>query len=474
MSPYQWPTTAPEVQGVDSGALSRLLEDVHARNVNLHTLHLIRHGHLILDAYRYPYHAESRLDVRSIAKSITALVVGIALDEGAISDLDRPVLSFFPDRTLAEPDVRKTAITLRHLLTMTSGLALNDADAWHCFTEPDAVQWALESPMGANPGESFVYSSTNYYLLSAVMQAQTGRTLAEYAQANFFDPLGIEHVRWMPSPQGITLGCAGLWLTGRDLAAVGQMVLNRGGWRGRQVVPDTWIAASMQIHAGENYGLGWWIERDTAVMSGYGGQLVVVDAARDLVIVITSGLRDANPVLYGLIDTFVLPALHGDPLPANPVAAADLARRVVDWGDPHPVRIPALPESARQIDGQRWVWDENGLGLTALTVILGESGEPSGPDPALILESGDDRASLPLGLDGVLRDVLVPRLGPLADQDHMAATGAWRDDHTLVIVVYSVNNPEHWTITITVEGDGIALHWEDMLTGYGEAVRVTG
>jgi CubicO group peptidase (beta-lactamase class C family) len=455
-----WPTATPESQGVDPAHLIRLLDHVREQRLNLHSLLIARHGHLIAEIYFHPYHAESRHDVRSAAKSVTALLVGIMLNEGTIASIDQPLNDFFP-----VPDARKASITIRHLLTMSSGLALSDADTWHTMVEPDALAWVLSAPMAAEPGAVFNYCSSNYYLLSAILGKTTGVFVDELANLTLFAPLGISSFRWQSSQQGITYGWGGLWLTARDFAALGQLVLDRGRHAGRQIVPESWIDTITRVQVAEpRYGFGWWIEpeRGAFAMTGYGGQMVHVTPGRDLVIAITAGLRDFVPALHHLIDTFITPALSDAPLPENP-AADDLAARIAALGQPHLQPVAPLPEVAGQMSGRRWPLGENGLGLSAITLTFGDQ-------PLLTLESGGDRADLPLGLDGVLRDVLVAKLGPLADQDRMAATGTWQDDHTLVMQWYSVNNPECWTVVITFDGKRARLRWEDRLTGYAETV----
>jgi CubicO group peptidase (beta-lactamase class C family) len=432
------------------------LDYVPENRINLHSLLIAHRDQTILEVYLHPYHPNSHVDVRSVAKGITALVVGIALHEGYFVNIDQIALSFFPERTVQHRDVRKESITIRHLLAMSSGMALTDADSGRFLTEPDAFQWMLDAPMDAEPGATFVYSSSNFYWLSAILQRATGKTLGEYAQATLFDPLGIKQVRWQTSLQGITYGWGGLWLTTQDLAKLGQLVLSRGLWNGVQIVPSEWIDQVTQIQPpGTNYGFGWWLDHGGVLMSGYGGQFVYLRPEQNLVVVMTSGLRDPQPVFYHLLDSFILPSL-------NQMPEHDLQARIAALAQPRPQPTPDLPDVAHRISGQCWALTPNGLGLTAFALTFQD-------DTAIILlESGEDRAELPLGLDGVLRGVLVERLGPLGAQDRMAATGVWQDEQTLTMRWYSVNNPEYWDVTCVFEGDHLQWTWEDGITGYSE------
>jgi CubicO group peptidase (beta-lactamase class C family) len=264
-----WPLSTPEEHGVDSGLLADALVAVQAGIENIHSVTIAGSGNLFVDAYFYPYDGVSPHDVASVTKSVTTTLIGIAIDQGALA-LDDPVLSFFPDREIANRDDRKERMTIGHLASMTSGLA--------CEAEPDEptlaameasedyVQFALDLPMAAEPGTTFSYCSPGMHLLSAILTEATGMTELEFAQEYLFDPLGFATVFWPDDPQGYSHGWGDAVIHPRDMARLGQLFLDRGVWNGAQIVPQTWIEDAVSVHAstgdaGTGYGLGWWIEQ---------------------------------------------------------------------------------------------------------------------------------------------------------------------------------------------------------------------
>src|SRR4029453_3242780 len=180
-----WPVVTPESQGFDSGVLANLLEHVPAKGLPLHNLLVIRRGQLILDASLYPYSPEGPHDVASVTKSITSLLVGIAIDKGLIESVRQPVVSLLPAAGRSAPDEQRRAMTVEHLLTMTSGLdcgfepgeqelaAMRRSDDWAAF--------ALALPMRAAPGTQYAYCSCNNHLLSSILSARTGGSALAFA-----------------------------------------------------------------------------------------------------------------------------------------------------------------------------------------------------------------------------------------------------------------------------------------------------
>ena len=200
-----WPVVPPERQGFDSDLLAELLDHVRTKGLPLHNLVLIRRGQLILDASIYPYSPEDPHDLASVTKSITSVLVGIAIDKGFIDSVRQPVVSLLPAAVSGKPDAQRRAITVENLLTMTSGLdcgfepgepelaAMRRSDNWPAF--------ALALPMRAAPGTHYAYCSCNNHLLSAILSARTGDSALAFARRHLFDPLGIAP---RPGPRTVT------------------------------------------------------------------------------------------------------------------------------------------------------------------------------------------------------------------------------------------------------------------------------
>jgi len=175
-----WRTTTPEAQGMDSDVLADMLKVIRDEELNVDSITIVRNGYLVLDSYFYHSPDNSKHDLRSASKSVMSALIGIAIDKGFIPDIHQPVLSFFPDKTVANLDENKQSITVEHLLTMTTGLGCIDGyrhksrGLYELQRSSDWAQYVLDLPMVAAPGTLFEYCSGATYLLSAILQRTTG------------------------------------------------------------------------------------------------------------------------------------------------------------------------------------------------------------------------------------------------------------------------------------------------------------
>ncbi|HKS89828.1 MAG TPA: serine hydrolase [Stellaceae bacterium] len=324
-----WPVAAPAEAGLDPKVLCSIgLTLEHLQNADPHAVVIVRHGALAYEHYfpggdeympgevvgRVDRDVETRQDVHSVTKSVTALLAGILVDRGKLQDLDASVFSFLPqygDLRTAE----KARISLRDLLTMTSGLALNEtglsysdpANAWrHYVAAPDPFRFVLEQPLAAAPGTVWNYNSGGVELLGLILQKLAGEDLGRFAKDSLFTPLGI-------SDFGFGAASFGLTIRPRDLAKIGQLVLNRGVWHGRQIVSARWIDEMTARHVplgrafsalpADSYGYLWWrggVSSDRRKVGwvggvGYGGQRLFVVPSLDMVVAVTAGVYTQTP-----------------------------------------------------------------------------------------------------------------------------------------------------------------------------------
>jgi CubicO group peptidase (beta-lactamase class C family) len=212
-----WRISTPEEQGFDSTVLADGLLALQEGNVHIDSLLIIRNGYVVLDAYFYPYDRSIPHKLASVTKSIMTTLIGIAVDQGAIQ-LDQPMVSFFPDREIANLDARKDQVTIRHLVSMQNGFASgclvgDEATLNKMRSNPDWVQAALDRKVTVEPGTGFCYDSPGMHLLSAILQEATGMTALEFARQNLFKPLGIQEVYWQSDPQGYTHDMDGVTYT---------------------------------------------------------------------------------------------------------------------------------------------------------------------------------------------------------------------------------------------------------------------
>ncbi len=331
-----WPTetwrhSPPEAQGVQSKPLADMLAKIQEREWRIDSVTVVRNGHVVLDAYFHPFQAGLKHAIRSNSKSVMSALIGIALGRGEIKSVAQPVLEFFPDKTVANVDARKQAMTLEHLLTMTAGFDCKDnyLHGWSGLKEmrrsPDWAQYVLDLPMIQAPGTGFEYCNGVSFLLSAILQKATGVKALDYAKKHLFEPLGISDVIWPETPRGTTVGYGGILLTPHDMAKFGLLYLNKGKWDGRQIVPAAWVETSTQRHVDatlfRHYGYQWWSDGAGYHMGvGYRGQFIFVVPDKNLVAVFTSDLPGMSFYIpSNLLVEFILPALRSDAaLAANP------------------------------------------------------------------------------------------------------------------------------------------------------------
>ena len=269
---------------------------------NLTSLVVARDGAIERQAYFAGGGPDTPQDVRSVTKSVVSLLTGIALERGYLRSLDQNLGELLGP--LAPSDPAKAAITLRHLLTMTSGLGgdeLADPSLYNQWAAaPDQLAYVWDLPLIASPGTQFNYYSPTYYVLSRILTRTAGQTTSDFAREALFIPLGIAPPQWETDDQGFVNGGAGLRLTPMDMVALGNLVLTSGRAGGNQVVSASWVQAATGRKIATNalsfasgYGYGWWTGQsagtDYVFATGYGGQFIVVVPQKRLVV--TAAMR---------------------------------------------------------------------------------------------------------------------------------------------------------------------------------------
>jgi CubicO group peptidase (beta-lactamase class C family) len=262
------------------------------------------------DTEWHPYYQSRELHtLQSVTKSITALLMGIAIERGEIPGTDVPVLDYFDTYQIEELDEAKGAITLEDLLTMRSGLFWDEwtyplGDPRNSVTQlessQDWIQYTLDLPILTDPGEVWVYNSGASQLLSGILKEATGLPADEYAEEYLFNPVGIKDYYWKKTPSGLADTEGGLYLRAEDLAKIGTLILQNGVWEGKQIVSRDWIEAMTSPQVPDvapsdpywNYGYGylWWLlpnqnGADVIAALGYGGQFLFIVPELDLIAV---------------------------------------------------------------------------------------------------------------------------------------------------------------------------------------------
>lgn len=370
------PRNTPEQQGIPSKSIQNFITEIEEQGLELHSMMLLRDGHVVTEGWWHPYRRELPHSLYSLSKSFTSSAIGMAVSEGLLS-LDDLVISYFPEHTPKEPDERLSSMTIRHLLTMSSGHA---SETLVSVNRDNRRSWSeifFSQPLVHEPGSQFVYNSGATYMLSAILQKVTGITLLDYLRPRLFDPLGIANPFWETCPDGITAGGWGLYLLTEDIAKFGQLLLQKGVWNGTRLLDSGWVeeATSKQISNGgtednewsQGYGYQFWRCKHGAYRAdGAFGQLCVVMPEQRAIFAATAGVDDIQAVLNTLWK-HILPAFSAAPLPADPASEDSLKRRLSELSIQPPGTLPASGRES-EISGRRLVLKPNNAGLESLAL----------------------------------------------------------------------------------------------------------
>jgi len=331
-----WQNSTPEAQGIDATVLADALEQIRARHLPVHSLLIERHGKIVLDSYFYPFADNRTHNVYSVTKSVTSMLVGIAMADHRLADLNAPVYSLLPVQMADDP--RKAHITLAHLLSMTSGLDCRSEGGasllQQMLRQPHLAAYMLNRPSDAEPGTVFDYCGGNSEVVSAVLTRTTGTSALDLARQELFAPLGITEVSWPTDHDGVSHGWGDLELQPRDMAKLGYLWLHNGRWADRQVIPADYLVQALTRHIsvqpGIDYGYGMWLYPGHNPVdfeaNGTGGQRITVIPSLDMVEVTTGWGLDANQVAELIVGA----VKSNEALPPGPQADERLARLVTE------------------------------------------------------------------------------------------------------------------------------------------------
>jgi CubicO group peptidase (beta-lactamase class C family) len=330
-----WEVSSLAAEGIDAAAIAQLEVQIEDGALGyVHSCLVVKNGKLVYEKYFRGQRKDMLHRLYSVTKSFTSALVGIAMHQGHIGDVQETAVSYFPEYVDEDWDQRKNAITLQHLLSMASGLEYDEGsypygDSRNSYTQmtsaKDWMEWTLDQPLVAEPGTRFAYSSGNTHLFAGILFKTTGLHADEFAEEYLFAPLGIDEYFWYAGDAFPTVSGAhgGLKLRPRDMAKFGYTYLNGGRWKGVQVVPEEWVAEScvprIQSWGDWQYGYQWWIRTDrisgqevhSFAARGYGDQYITVVPSLDMVVVITGGNEGRSYPVESAVRTIVRAALSG-------------------------------------------------------------------------------------------------------------------------------------------------------------------
>lgn len=342
-----WQYAPPQSAGFDTNLIQQLLERIDDGTFkNVHSVLLVRNGKLAVEKYwpgkdsegqAQTFTADTLNEVQSVTKSVTSILVGIAMDRHLIRGVDEKISDLFPEYSDVFANELKSTIRLKDLLSMTAGFAWEE---WrYTYSDPrndvaamagkaDPFRYVLEKPMETTPGKKFVYNGGVSLLLGEIVRKASGLPVDKFAERYFFSPLGITNYFWKKTSSGLANTFGGLGLRSCDMAKIGQLFLNGGRWNGEQIVSAEWIKKSTMEHVGagqfpswvnaDGYGYQWWLQSFQVGQKRYGsysargrgGQYILVFPELEFVAVFTGWNPEVS--LLGqpldMIQRFVLPA----------------------------------------------------------------------------------------------------------------------------------------------------------------------
>ncbi|HEY9059096.1 MAG TPA: serine hydrolase [Pseudobacteroides sp.] len=444
-STWEWETSTPEQQGMDSAKLLDMFKAIEDNKTPIHSLLIVKNGKLVTEAYFDPYDKNMRHALYSATKSVTSTLVGIAIKEGYIKGVDQKVLDFFPDITLENDQYQGKDMTIENLLTMSTGH--RDDSSQYVFTSMDFPKSFFGIPFSSKPGTKFYYDSGASHLLSVILTKATGMSTDQYAKKHLFDPMGITDYTWETDLSGINIGGWGLKMTPRDMAKFGQLAINWGKWCNKQLVPKEWleVATSKHIDAywgevrADDYGYQWWRNFFGGYRAdGYGGQFVYVLPEQDLVVVFTSGINYSEKMQPGnYVNDYIIPsAKSSKPIKPNSKPLMKLKNFIKGLESPKSGKSSSLPKIAQEISGKVYKMD-----LTDISLSFDFKKKNSS---VLNIKQNGSSHVLTIGLDGVYRISKASQVGtmtmyPLYSQ--VALKGNWVNENTFEMDWHYVGEP---------------------------------
>ncbi|CAN5137532.1 hypothetical protein BH09BAC3_BH09BAC3_31960 [soil metagenome] len=380
------PRSTPELQGMSSAGIQSFLTAIENSKIEFHSIMIVRHGHVVAEGWWSPYAPDLKHTLYSLSKSFTSTAVGMAIAEGKFS-LDSKVVSFFPGQLPEVISTNLAAMNVQHLLEMASGHDKDTIPPMRTGTDDDWIKIFLGLPVEHEPGTHFVYNTGATYMLSAIVQKVTYQPLEEYLKTRLFDPLGIDDFDWEKSPQRVNTGGYGLRVHTEDIAKFGQLYLQKGKWKGKQIIPAEWIADATASHVdnspavhkipkevndwSQGYGYQFWRCTHNAFRGdGAFGQFCIMMPEQDVVVAITGESFNLQQSI-GLVWSDLLPAIKPKVLPANVNASKALSQQLKALAITPPKYVTTSPV-VQKIDGKQFTLAANEFNASKIFFIFGK------------------------------------------------------------------------------------------------------
>jgi CubicO group peptidase (beta-lactamase class C family) len=460
--PRSLPRSSPVEQHVDPAGILAFLDALDARpDIEMHSIMLVRHGHVVAEGWWRPYSAERPHLLYSLSKSFTSTAAAFAAAEGLL-DLDDTVVSHFPEFDADITDPGSRSMRIRHIAAMASGHEQETLGRALALDSHEPVRGFLLIPPDRLPGTVFAYNQPCTYTLASIIQRKAGMPLTRYLRPRLFDPLGIGEVGWHTFPPGREQGYTGLHARTEDVAKLGQLYLQCGRWDGSQLIAEDWVAqaTSKRIDNStesnpdwrQGYGFQFWMSRHGYRGDGAFGQFCVILPEQDAVIVTTASTLDMQAVLD---------AMWVHLLPALGQSAPDLGAQ-----EQLSARLGGLELTAYQADEKPTDWEpwlaepfrvvsaaddpQARLALTSIRLLR------TGAGWQVTLNEVDNALSLAVGTHGWTVSTPVDAFGNVIS---VAAAGGWSDQKTLRLEVIFLDTPHRMDILCSLDDRCASAAW---------------
>jgi CubicO group peptidase (beta-lactamase class C family) len=444
-----WKPSMPEKQGMNSLILANAIKHFKQDSVNIHSLLIIKNDHLVLDVCFYPFQNTYVHDLASVTKSVTALLIGIAIEKKYIKSENEPVLRYFPEYKIANDTLNK--VTIKDLLNMCSGFQCSwnqaEKELNQMVKSKDWVKFMFNLPFGTMPGQQFSYCSGNFYLLAEILQRSTKLTCYDFANKYLFKPMDFGKSYWPKNDSGVNIGWGDLHVSIYDMAKIGCLLLKNGNWNGKQIVSKQWIEKIKplyKIQKTESYGYGWWLDSenpDEIQAVGRGGQRLFVFRNTKMVIATYGGgfeAGDLDNIALESIKTYNETENHYDELQLQVKAA----------------RLPDTTSAKIFEDKFSSLWlnktfqlNKNSLGLRSIRFE-----QRNKNDYLIVIFTDGSKEQHAIGMNNQYQISYEHTFGL-----PMAVKSRWISDTTLEINYNRLCRIENYELRITFQGNSIEL-----------------
>lgn len=461
-SRYALPRSTPEMQGISSAGISRFLDAIKESGQEFHSLMIVRHGFVVAEAWWMPYSSEHRMQLYSLSKSFTGTAIGLAVGEGLLT-VDDPLIKFFPEYLPAQVSDNLAALKVRHLLSMSVGHGKDSILILEA--SPAGVPWEktfLSLPVVFAPGSQFMYNSGTSFMLSAIIKKVTGQTAHDYLKPRLYVPLDIINTTWGENWEGINMGASHLRMPTEDIAKFGQLYLQKGVWKGKQVITREWVAqaSAKQMVNGKNdsswgygYGFQFWLNPPGGFRAdGAYGQFSMILPELDAVVAITSESMETKKTMQVVWDV-LLPEMKDAPLPADNDAQQMLLTELKALKYDPPQLAVGSPV-ATKISGKEFILDKNPF--NARSVIFKFKGDDciftlkEDGKPDIVITNGSNKWIRKGNLKPSAHSLF--SLRRIDFDSIVAASYGWQNENTLLLT---------WRYIETAHGDSLTCVFDD-------------